>query len=518
MAIISGKLSGVEVVDIDEKKNIDAESLMERFARLVQESKPGLLDRLVIQQTRNNGYHLIYRCSEIGGNIKLAKRPSTSKEIKDEPKSQSQTLIETRGEGGYFACEPTPGYKFIQKSLFDLPTITPEERETLLCCARSMNYYYKKENIVTGKTKNKSGHNRPGDVFNETGSIHDLLVSEGWKLEKENEEQEYWCRPGKDEGVSATFHKERKLFYVFSSNADPFDSEKAYSMFAVYALLKHGGDYKAASKALAAEGCGSLAKSGTDIAKVEDFLRKSYEFRYNEITQRVEMSQTNSQDFHAIDDYTFNSLFRELHRNSLPMNFDALHHLIESDFADPVDLFCDYFNGLSPWDGHEDHIGALAATLKLKHAEEAESFAECLKRWLIGQVASATGNAVNQTAIILVGPQGIGKSTWLNRLIPPALGSYKFVGTINPDNKDTLAYLSEKMLINLDELETLKKNDIGSLKTIMTLDHENLRPPYGRYSAYLKRRASFVGSINNTDFLNDATGSRRFLVFEVGCF
>jgi len=44
-------------------------------------------------------------------------------------------------------------------------------------------------------TKSKFGHNRPGDVFNDKGSIHDLLVSEGWKLEKENEEQEYWCRP-----------------------------------------------------------------------------------------------------------------------------------------------------------------------------------------------------------------------------------------------------------------------------------------------------------------------------------
>ena len=163
-------------------------------------------------------------------------------------------------------------------------------------------------------------------------------------------------------------------------------------------------------------------------------------------------------------------------------------------------------------------FGALAATLKLKHAEEAGSFAECLKRFLIGQVACATGNAVNQTAIILVGPQGIGKRTRLNRLIPPALLAYRFVGTINPDNKDTLICLSEKMLINLDELETLKKNDIGSLKTIMTLDHITVRRPYGRYSGNLNRRASFVGSINNTDFLNDATGSRRFLVFEVDAF
>ncbi len=251
---------------------------------------------------------------------------------------------------------------------------------------------------------------------------------------------------------------------------------------------------------------------------MEDFLTGGYQFRHNGVTQRTEITKASEEDYRVIDDFTINSLFRQLRYNGLPINIEALHHIVESDFAEIYDPFNEYFDGLSEWDGNEDYIANLASTLTLRHPEERETFLDCLKRWLVGQVACAIGDGVNQTAIILVGPQGIGKSTWLNRLIPPALNSYRFVGTIYPDNKDTLFCLSEKMLINLDELETLNKGEIGSLKTIMTLDNVNVRPPYGRYSANLKRRASFVGSINNTDFLNDATGSRRFLVSEVDAF
>jgi predicted P-loop ATPase len=103
----------------------------------------------------------------------------------------------------------------------------------------------------------------------------------------------------------------------------------------------------------------------------------------------------------------------------------------------------------------------------------------------------------------------------LNRLIPPALSDYKFIGTINPDNKDALVYLSDTMLINLDELETLRRAQIGSLKTIMTMESVMVRRPYDKYPKMSPRRASFVGSINSTEFLNDPTGSRRFLTFEV---
>jgi predicted P-loop ATPase len=78
-----------------------------------------------------------------------------------------------------------------------------------------------------------------------------------------------------------------------------------------------------------------------------------------------------------------------------------------------------------------------------------------------------------------------------------------------------MIHLSECFLINLDELETLNRHELGSLKSIMTMGENRIRRPYAHFADQLIRRASFVGSINKDSFLADETGSRRFLVFEV---
>ena len=62
------------------------------------------------------------------------------------------------------------------------------------------------------------------------------------------------CRPGKAAGTSATL-KDR-VFYVFSSNAAPFEPGRAYSPFAVLALLEFGGDFAATARALHQHGFG----------------------------------------------------------------------------------------------------------------------------------------------------------------------------------------------------------------------------------------------------------------------
>ena len=122
---------------------------------------------------------------------------------------------------------------------------------------------------------------------------------------------------------------------------------------------------------------------------------------------------------------------------------------------------------------------------------------------------------VNQTVIVFSGKQGLGKTTWMEKLMPKQLKEYIFSGTINPNNKDTLIHLAECMLINLDELENLNRSEIGSLKEIITKTHIRMRKAYGHNNENLPRRASFAGSVNTAQFLNDTTGSRRFLCFEV---
>ena len=88
---------------------------------------------------------------------------------------------------------------------------------------------------------------RPGDDFNTRGDVRAVLEQHGWTCVKGGE-NEYWRRPGKTSGWSATLKD--GVFFVFSSNAAPFEPNQAYSPFSVYTLLTHGGDYEQAARAL----------------------------------------------------------------------------------------------------------------------------------------------------------------------------------------------------------------------------------------------------------------------------
>jgi hypothetical protein len=521
LAIVCGAVSqNLEIIDFDEQYNLDSKTLFESWKETVEFLSPGLVDRLVCQRTQHNGFHVVYRGESVGRNVKLAQRESTELERTKEPKNKSKTLAETRGEGGYFLVFPSNDYSMISGNLLEIPKISREEREILIECASSLNQYVLPSQIITGRAKSgKKDSNRPGDDFEEHGDIEDVLIENGWRKVKEGEPRDYWCRPGKAKGVSATYNKKMDLLYVFSSNATPFENERAYSKFAIYSFLKHGGNFKSAAKELAQEGYGEKEQAAVGesiLMKVENYLGAHYDFRMNVVTQRLEFRAKTDEDFKRLEDPDLNTLSRELNHHHLIIPFTNLRRLLESDFSPVVDPIKEYFNSLDEWDRTTDFIGSLSETVTLKYREDREVFRKSLRRWLIGQVACASDpNETNHTAIILVGAQGIGKSSWLNRLIPPSLSRYGFIGTINPDNKDTLIYMSEKILINLDELETLTKTDIGSLKTIMTMPSINLRRPYDTYSRELPRRASFVGSINKDEFLKDPTGSRRFLTFDV---
>jgi predicted P-loop ATPase len=123
-------------------------------------------------------------------------------------------------------------------------------------------------------------------------------------------------------------------------------------------------------------------------------------------------------------------------------------------------------------------------------------------------------DVVNHAALVFYGGQGLGKTTWLNNLVPKELNDYKHNGWVNPKNKDTFVALAEKMLINIDELEALRANEIGAFKAMVTLPSINIRRVYGHSTEHMPRRSSFAASTNDKGILTDVTGSRRFLVFE----
>ena len=244
-------------------------------------------------------------------------------------------------------------------------------------------------------------------------------------------------------------------------------------------------------------------------APLENVLKEEYDFRFNLVTKYVEFKKKENSDFIIMKDFDFNNLMIFIDASGHKLSQIDLNTILESDFSESYNPFVAYLYALPEWDGF-DHIGDMASTIEV---DNPEYFEKCLKRWLIAMIASVLNDdIVNQHVLTLVGEQGVGKTTWLNNLCPKELKDYVYHGSMRSSDKDSLAMLAESIIINVDELEALTRKQIEEFKELVTKVSVRIRRPYARFTENMPRRASFCASINSGEFLNDPTGSRRFLV------
>ena len=251
--LVCGKASGnLEVIDFDNHGGL--------YSKWKDAIPVDLLARLVIEQTQSGGYHVAYRCQdEVCGNIRLAQ---------GERNGKMMTLVETRGEGGLILCTPGDGYTLVQGDYAHLPVLTKEERETLLNAAWKMNEKPEQGMPKPAECPDEHFENRPGDDFNARGDVRAVLQKHGWtSLGVQPDGNEYWRRPGKTEGGNSATLKEG-VFYVFSSNAAPFEPNRPYNAFTAYTLLEHNGDFGEAATELLKQGYGKAADDncGVDLS------------------------------------------------------------------------------------------------------------------------------------------------------------------------------------------------------------------------------------------------------------
>lgn len=147
-------------------------------------------------------------------------------------------------------------------------------------------------------------------------------------------------------------------------------------------------------------------------------------------------------------------------------------------------------------------------------AENNEYTRAITKIWLTGAVARAYEPGVKFEIVpILTGKQGIGKSTCIKNLYPD-----KFSDTLKGlgKSKDDYQQLAGVWLIELGELSAMKSTDIDNVKNFISAQKDDYRESYSRYSTPHLRKCVFIGSTNNTGFLGDATGERRFYPINCG--
>ena len=276
VGMVCGKPSGnVEVIDIDEKYSLDGK-LFENYKRLIHEIDSSLLSKLVVQKTKNGGYHFIFRCSVIGGNSKLANRSTTeeekaetykkvleaellkgkdeigAKEVAQKSKinDKVRVLIETRGIGGQIVCYPSVGYQVIHGDFYSINEITPEERDVLMGIARQFNEVMDLVTVPTKTDIKKIKGLSAFDDYNNRGDVVALLQNNGWKAVKTQGAKTIFLRPGQASSqTSGNYDNNKKWFSVFTTSSD-FEPEKAYLPYAVFAVLECNKDFSAASKKL----------------------------------------------------------------------------------------------------------------------------------------------------------------------------------------------------------------------------------------------------------------------------
>ena len=200
------------------------------------------------------------------------------------------------------------------------------------------------------------------------------------------------------------------------------------------------------------------------------------------------------------------------------VNVKKIWQVIDSDFVPLYNPLREYLNRLPPWDEATNPILDLALSVTVKGGpDEQLLFYACLRKWLVGMVAGwLEEKTVNEEILVLIGEQGIYKTQWFEHLLPPELSAYfNSTSTFGKMDKDEVLSLSQFGLICLDEIDALKSEAMSRLKWAVTTKTTDTRKPYAHNSERRIHIASYCGTSNNLQFIDDDSGTRRWLTFEV---
>ena len=313
-----------------------------------------------------------------------------------------------------------------------------------------------------------------------------------------------------------------------------------------WAMQKFGKDYPDTEQVINScyanasphgkQGGGGGDRKVASVEEIKSFLDGHVRLRMNEITSRVEyLSHTDSTDLTdegvwlPINDRKVNSLWSKMSEVTR-VNKQDLYSIIESDYVPLFNPFTVYLSTLQSVEsvrsvchnnnsvGGRDYIRELAQTIRVKGGEQEQMlWYRYLKKWLVGMVASwLSDDVVNNVILVLIGEQGAYKTTWFNYLLPPPLKQYFYTKTnANRMSKDDILTLAQYALVCCEELDTMRPAELNQLKAAVTMPSIDERAAYAHYHEHRKHIASFCGTGNNTQFLSDPTGNRRWLPFEV---
>ena len=253
-----------------------------------------------------------------------------------------------------------------------------------------------------------------------------------------------------------------------------------------------------------------------DIAlRLEEFLKRRYEIRYNSMTDDLEYRERNSIRFSfiSLDKRARNSIAIQALKEGIQAWDRDIDRFLHSDYVPVYNPVEEYLFDLGEWDGR-DRIRELADRVACNHPHWRDLF----YRWFLSMVAHWMGRDKqhgNATTPVLIGPQGYRKSTFCRILLPPEL-RFGYTDSLDFSSKrDAERYLGRFFLVNLDEFDQISVHQQAFLKHLLQKPSASLRKPYGTNIIEMRRYASFIATSNHKDLLSDLSGNRRFICVEI---
>ena len=212
------------------------------------------------------------------------------------------------------------------------------------------------------------------------------------------------------------------------------------------------------------------------VDDIKAFLADCVFLRHNVVTGRAEFRLpsnyvSDGTEWGPISDRAVNSLWAEMSEEK-PTRVQDVYRVIESDFVPDYHPFRYYLEHLPPWDGQNDYILEMSVSVQVKgDVDEQLQFAGYLKKWLVGMVAGwVDDTVVNNVILVLIGEQGIYKTTWFNYLLPPELSRYFYTKSNSGRmGRDDLLTLAQYGLVCCEELDTMRPSELNQLKAAVTM-------------------------------------------------
>lgn len=274
-------VDGIEAVDIDAKhdpKGTIIADLLPAFKEFGITNFHGL-----VQKTKSGGRHIIYRCPNPEGNMKLARRSGCK-----------EAIIETRGKGGILFITPTPGYELVQGDFADLPAyplLKQEDRDLLISVCR---HFDETEPVKFEAKVEPAAQATPGkkswEAYDETTDVLGVMEHYGWRVITKRGDYIRLNRPNAKhgKGIDGSVIVSKNVFYPFTSS-EQFTPNKGYSPSAVYAVMECGNDFSRAAKELYKMGFGDRMEQAAQVEQQK--TAQEAKVKLPELLARVEQTR-----------------------------------------------------------------------------------------------------------------------------------------------------------------------------------------------------------------------------------